>query len=130
MYTVGVNERDYWVNHLQIAAHLFEHVEAHHLGAVYAAETECQPMQNLDTVRAPDVAFVRQQRLEAVGESEGYWPDALDVAVEVVSPADCCTDVEEKVMEWLEAGSWIVPGSEISATQVDRRTLYARRGDH
>ena len=59
-------------------------------------------------MRAPDVAFVSRQRLEAVGETEGYWPVAPDVAVEVISPSDRYTDVEDKVVEWLEAGSRMV----------------------
>jgi len=93
---------------MRLAAHLFQHVEAHHLGTVYAAETGFQLAQDPDTVRAPDVAFVSRQRLEAVGETEGYWPGAPDVAVEVISPSDRYTDVEDKVVEWLEAGSRMV----------------------
>jgi Uma2 family endonuclease len=93
---------------MRLAAHLFQHVETHHLGTVYAAETGFQLTQNPDTVRAPDVAFVSRQRLEAVGETEGYWPGAPDVAVEVISPSDRYTDVEDKVVEWLEAGSRMV----------------------
>jgi len=93
---------------MRMAAHLFQHVEAHHLGTVYAAETGFQLTQDPDTVRAPDVAFVSRQRLEAVGEIEGYWPGAPDVAVEVISPSDRYTDVEDKVVEWLAAGSQMV----------------------
>jgi len=93
---------------MRLAAHLFQHVEAHHFGTVYAAETGFQLAQDPDTVRAPDVAFVSRQRLEAVGETEGYWPGAPDVAVEVISPSDRYTDVEDKVVEWLEAGSRMV----------------------
>jgi len=93
---------------MRIAAHLFQHVEAHHLGTVYAAETGFQLTQDPDTVRAPDVTFVSRQRLEAVGEIEGYWPGAPDVTVEVISPSDRYTDVEDKVVEWLEAGSRMV----------------------
>jgi len=93
---------------MRIAAYLFQHVEAHHLGTVYAAETGFQLTQDPDTVRAPDVAFVSRQRLEVVGEIEGYWPGAPDLAVEVISPSDRYTDVEDKVVEWLEAGSRMV----------------------
>jgi Uma2 family endonuclease len=93
---------------MRIAAHLFQHVEAHQLGTVYAAETGFQLTQDPDTVRAPDVAFVSRQRGAAVGEIEGYWPGAPDVAVEVISPSDRYTDVEDKVVEWLEAGSRMV----------------------
>jgi Uma2 family endonuclease len=93
---------------MRIAARLFQHVEAHNLGTVYAAETGFQLAQDPDTVRAPDVAFVSRQRLAAVEETEGYWPGAPDVAVEVISPSDRYTDVEDKVVEWLEAGSRMV----------------------
>ena len=57
---------------MRIAAHLLQHVEAHNLGTVYAAETGFQQAQAPDTVRAPDVAFVSLQCFEAVGEPEGY----------------------------------------------------------
>jgi Uma2 family endonuclease len=93
---------------MRLAAHLFQHVEAHHLGTVYAAETGFQLAQDPDTVRTPDVAFVSRQRLEVVGEIEGYWPGAPDLAVEVISPSDRYTDGEDKVVEWLEAGSRMV----------------------
>jgi Uma2 family endonuclease len=63
---------------------------------------------NPDTVRAPDVAFVSQERLEAVGEIEGYWPGAPDLAVEVISLGDSHVEVEEKVFDWLEAGTKMV----------------------
>ena len=87
---------------------LNNHVKAHHLGAVYAAETGFRISGDLDTVRAPDVAFVSQERLEAVGEVEGYWPGAPDLAVEVISPGDSHVEVEETVFDWLEAGMKMV----------------------
>ena len=52
-----------------------------------------------------------QARVEAVGDAAGYWPGAPDLAVEVVSPDDRVSEVEQKVSEWLEAGSkqvWVV----------------------
>ncbi len=91
--------------HGRIAAHLFQHVENHELGAVLAAETGFKISSNPDTVRAPDVAFVRRERIEEVGEVEGYWPGAPDLAIEVVSPNDSYTGVEEKVAAWLVAGT-------------------------
>lgn len=56
-------------------------------------------------MRAPDCAFVRRERVVAVGEAEGFWPGAPDLAVEVVSPSDSFADVEEKVFDWLDAGT-------------------------
>lgn len=87
---------------------LDQYVRAHNLGTVYAAETGFQLTSNPDTVRAPDVAFIRRERVEAVGKVEGYWPGAPDLAVEVISPHDRYAEVEEKVFDWLEAGTQMV----------------------
>jgi len=87
---------------------LAQYVEAQGLGEVYAAETGFQLSWDPDTVLAPDVAFASRQRLEEVGEVEGYWPGAPDLAVEVISPNDRYTEVEEKVLKWLDAGTRVV----------------------
>lgn len=87
---------------------LGQHVRGHNLGTVYAAETGFKIESDPDTVRAPDVAFVSRKRVEEVGEVEGFWPGAPDLAVEVVSPGDPYTEVEEKVRDWLRAGSRMV----------------------
>lgn len=90
---------------------LAKHVLDHHLGEVYAAETGFKLRSEPDTVLAADIAFVRRERLEALGETESYWPAAPDLAVEVNSPSDTVREVEKKVMEWLEFGTrlvWVV----------------------
>lgn len=84
------------------------HVRENDLGVVFAAETGFRLSENPDTVRAPDVAFVRRERVEAAGDVEGYWPGAPDLVVEVVSPNDAYAEVEEKVVCWLDAGSRMV----------------------
>ena len=61
-----------------------------------------------DTVRAPDLSFVSQARLDAIGETSGYWPGAPDLAIEIVSPSDRLSDVADKVREWLDAGTLMV----------------------
>ena len=93
---------------INVSTPLAQHVKANNLGVVYAAETGFKLASNPDTVRAPDVAFVRWERVESVGDSEGFWPGAPDLAVEVVSPGDRYTDVEEKVFDWLDAGARLV----------------------
>jgi Uma2 family endonuclease len=75
---------------------------------VYAAETGFGLATDLDTVRAPDVAFVSRARVETVGEVEGFRPRAPDLAVEVISPGDGYTEVEEKIFAWLDAGTKMV----------------------
>ena len=87
---------------------LIVHVRAQKLGKVYAAETGFKLSTDPDTVRAPDVAFISQKRLDEVGPVRGYWPGAPDLAVEVVSPGDLYTEVGEKVAEWLGEGSRMV----------------------
>jgi Uma2 family endonuclease len=93
---------------MNVSAPLDLHVRQHDLGIVLAAETGFKISSNPDTVRAPDAAFVRRERVEEVGEVEGYWPGVPDLAVEVVSPNDSYAGVEEKVSSWLEAGTRIV----------------------
>lgn len=93
---------------INITTPLDQHVRANRLGRVYAAETGFKLASDPDTVRGPDVAFVRQERVEAVGNAEGYWLGAPDLAVEVISPNDSYTEVEEKVMEFLAAGTGMV----------------------
>ena len=93
---------------MSVAWRLAQYVDENRLGTVYAAETGFRLSTDPDTVRAPDVAFVSQARVEAVGEVEGFWPEAPDLAIEVVSPGDSYTDVEEKVFAWLEAGTKMV----------------------
>src|SRR4030095_2647233 len=87
------------------------HVENNDLGVVFAAETGFRLASDPDTVRAPDVAFVNKTRIEEAGTFEGFWPGAPDLALEVLSPGDSYTEVEEKVREYLAAGTkavWIV----------------------
>lgn len=86
------------------------HVEANKLGEVFAAETGFLLGRNPDTIRAPDVAFVRRTRLTNLPE-QGFFPGAPDLAVEVLSPDDSASEVLEKVQNWLEAGTvqvWVV----------------------
>jgi Uma2 family endonuclease len=93
---------------VRITWRLARHVEENRLGTVYAAETGFRLSTDPDTVRAPDVAFVSRDRVEAVGEVEEFWPEAPQLAVEVISPGDSYADVEEKVFDWLDAGTKMV----------------------
>ena len=90
---------------LNITTPLDRPVRENGLGLMFAGGTGFTISGNPHTVRAPDAAFVRRERVEEVGEVEGYWPGAPDLAVEVVSPNDPYAGVEEKVATWLEAGT-------------------------
>lgn len=93
---------------VRVTWRLAQFVEQHGLGVVFAAGTGFRIASDPDTVRAPDVAFVAQRRIDEVGAVEGYWPGAPDLVIEVVSPNDRYADVEEKATGWLEAGSRVV----------------------
>ena len=82
------------------------YVLAQRLGRVFAAETGFLVATNPDTVLAPDVAFVRAERLGAV--SSGFRHGVPDLAVEIVSPSDRYTEVDEKVALWLAYGTRMV----------------------
>lgn len=86
-------------------------VEQRKLGIVCAAETGFILSRDPDLVRAPDVAFVRATKVPRSGPPQSFWPFAPDLAVEVVSPADALEQVEEKVDDYLAAGTsavWVV----------------------
>src|SRR5882672_4137823 len=96
---------------MNIAGPLYSYAKTKNLGNVYAAETGFLLEQDPDTVRAPDVAFVRRERIQKAGTVEGYWIGAPDLAVEVLSPSDTVRRIEGEVAEWLESGSrlvWVV----------------------
>jgi Uma2 family endonuclease len=87
------------------------HVKANKLGVVFGAKTGFKLAINPDTVRAPDIAFVRRERIPPEGRPKSYWIGAPDLAVEVLSPGDAAQEVEEKVHEYLESGAsmvWVV----------------------
>lgn len=93
---------------LNLALLLGSHVRQQNLGVVYAAETGFLISRDPDTVRAPDVAYVSQSRWQQIADQAGFVPFAPDVACEVISPHDRFTDVEEKALGWLAAGSQLV----------------------
>ncbi len=87
---------------------LGSHVRTHRLGTVCAAETGFYLSRDPDTVRAPDVSFVAQERIPVEADVNDYWPIAPDLAVEVVSPSERTAEVLAKVAEYLEAGTQLV----------------------
>lgn len=90
---------------------LTQHVKANSLGLVVNADTGFVLARDPDTVRAPDIGFVARERIEQLGVPKKYFPGAPDLAAEVVSPSDTLYEVDEKVLNWLEAGArlvWVV----------------------
>ncbi len=88
---------------LRVLANFVRH---HSLGRVFTPDTGFRLAD--DTVRAPDIAFVRRQRVT------GRWTffqGAPDLAVEVVSPTDSAPQLMRKVNQYLRTGChtvWVV----------------------
>ena len=96
---------------MNLAVPLGHYIKANKLGIAFGAETGFKLASNPDTVRAPDISFVRSERIPETGIPKSYWPGAPDLAVEVLSPGDTVAEVEEKIAEWLDAGAgavWVV----------------------
>jgi len=94
----------------KLAHFLMNHVGANDLGCVLAAETGFKLSTDPDTVRAPDVAFIRRDRLPEPPPT-GYAELAPDLVVEVLSPDDRPGEVLAKVADWLNADVklvWVV----------------------
>lgn len=84
------------------------YLSTHQLGVCFADSTG-YALPNLEnTVRAPDASFVRADRLPPEGVGYGFFQLAPDLAVEVLSPSESRTDIEEKVSDYLAAGTALV----------------------
>jgi len=99
------------LHHGSVAAQLLiavgSHVARERLGRVVAAETGFTLRRDPDTVRAPDVAFIRADRWP-VAQTTGFGEIAPDLVAEVLSPGDRERDVQAKVADWLAAGTQLV----------------------
>ncbi len=90
--------------HGYLAMHLFPR----QLGILLSAETGFViHAERGDSVRAPDIAFIRQERVPATREV-GFARVVPDLVVEVVSPNDTTAFIDDKVSEWLSAGVLLV----------------------
>jgi Uma2 family endonuclease len=80
-------------------------------GWVLDSETTFRCFASPDTLRRPDVSFIRLGRLKDERLPEGYMTIPPDLAVEVISPSNLAYEVQEKVLEYREAGVrlvWVV----------------------
>jgi Uma2 family endonuclease len=108
---------------MKLAKLLVIHVENNKLGIILGAETGFKLSKNPDTVRATDISFVAAARIPAGSHVRGYWEGGPDLAVEVLSPSDSAEEVEEKIDDYLNAGTrlvWILSPR--------RRTIAVHRG--
>ena len=113
-----------------IAVRLHAFVQPRGLGAV-VVESGFTISRNPDTVRGPDVSFVRRERTGS-GRARGYLTGAPDLAVEIRSPDDSMRSLVSRADEYIAAGArlvWLVdPDStsvQVHAPGAAMRTLTA-----
>ena len=66
---------------------------------------------NPDTVRLPDVSYVSERRMPDAAYGGRLWRMGPDLAIEVISPSNTWTEIQQKVDEYLVAGTmavWVV----------------------
>jgi len=88
---------------MALGARLWQHVTTRGLGEVWT-EVGFRLASSPDTVRAPDVSFVSANRLPRA-DARGFYRGAPDLAIEVLSPDETSGEVQDKVREYLAAGT-------------------------
>ena len=101
--------------HGRVATNLVELIGAHvkrpRLGWVFADGAGYELLQLPLTVRSPDVSFVRADRLPKEGIGPGFLKLAPDLAVEVLSPKESASRLEEKLADYRACGTpllWVI----------------------
>jgi Uma2 family endonuclease len=78
--------------------------------------------RNPDTVRGPDVAFIRSDRMPPPSSRRGFPAMAPDAVFEVLSPDDRPGEVRKKIAEYLGGGVRLVV-----VVEPDHRTVVVHR---
>jgi Uma2 family endonuclease len=117
----------------ELSGILWNFVRSRRLGRVFGAETGFIISRGPDTVRAPDIAFIRADRIPG-RLPRGFFSGAPDLAVEVLSPSDRAGEVLSKTQDWLVAGCpvvWVVDPETQSVTvyRSDRTILVLAAAD-
>lgn len=88
-------------------------------GAVFSNDSHVMTERDPDTVRGPDCAFIRREKLPDGKLPPGTLTIPLDLAIEVLSPSDRWTEVLDKIQEYLRSGVtevWVIDPEQRSVT--------------
>ena len=97
-------------DHGRIVARLIALLHGHLSGTpsgVVVTDVGFKLASNPDTVRGPDIAFLRNERLPRPG-ARGFVAGPPDAVFEVVSPDDRPGDVRSKVSQYIEKGVRVI----------------------
>ena len=93
----------------ELQSRISQFVRENKLGRVFAAETGF--ILGEGTVRGIDISFVGNAKISEFGIPENFFPVAPDLAIEVISPGNTFDEIQDKIEEYLLAGTklvWIV----------------------
>lgn len=110
------SDRSSWIAG-EVLYHFRAYLENHPIGRAFPADAGFVLFADRNTVRAPDAAFVRFDRLPEL--TEAFVPIPPDLAVEVISPTDRLADVLSKASMYLQAGVplvWVIDPRKHTAT--------------
>jgi Uma2 family endonuclease len=91
---------------VRLASLLDRHARDNDLGTVLA-QLGVKLRSEPDTVFAPDIAFIRRDRIPDA-TPRGFWRGAADLAIEVLSPEDRKGKIRRKIDEYLVQGTRLV----------------------
>jgi Uma2 family endonuclease len=92
---------------IRIGSLLHQHCVETGQGEVLGNDTGFLLERDPDTVRGPDIAVLRAERL--VGLSDDTWPEgAPDLVVEVASPSNTPAELHRKVGQYFGSGAQLV----------------------
>jgi Uma2 family endonuclease len=128
-----VGTKSQWIG-ARLARFLGNYAEDRGMGWVITEGSyQCFP-DDPGKVRRPDVTFVAAGRFPGNEPPEGHCTIVPDLAVEVVSPNDTYSEVEEKVREYLDVGVrlvWVIdpPTESVRVHRPDGSDAYRREGE-
>jgi Uma2 family endonuclease len=109
LYEMPPNSFDHGGTELSAALPLKLYLRRNPIGRLVGGEVGFVLARRPDIVRAPDLAFVRRERLPVDGST--FFDGPPDLAMEVLSPSDRASAVGRKVTMWLEYGTrevWVL----------------------
>lgn len=109
---------------------LRRHVRSRSLGVVLTCDTGFVLARSPDTLRGPDVAFVKKERVPSVEKEARAFEGPPDLAVEVLSPSNTPAVVHAKIADYLAAGTllvWVIDPDPDRETVTAYRSLLSPR---
>ena len=88
-----------------IGAGLGRYAEAHRAGEVGMGDVGVWLFRDPDTVRSLSICYVRRERIPLDMDEDHFWPVAPDIGVVTLSFVQGVKDVQEKLADFLAAGT-------------------------